>query len=118
MARDIITHRIPKIEIFEVAEYELDQIDGSCRLPERYLAFCTGSLAISVSLVIAWVSEFGAKQLAPRAAPIIFGTLAIAAAILSVITGVMWFRLRKHRADVIQRIRDRRVDPGLPEQAE
>ena len=109
MARDIITHKIPRIEIFEVADFELDQIDGSCRLPERYLAFCTGSLASFVSLAIAWASE------SDQTARIIFATLAIAAGALSLFSGIMWFRLRKSRAKVVQKIRDRRVDPGLPE---
>ena len=51
-----------------------------------------------------------------RVTQIIFATLAIAAAVLSMFSGIMWLKLRKIRAEVVQRIRDRRVDPSFPEQ--
>ena len=111
MEPDFIVHKIPKVECYEVAEWELDQIDGSCRLPERYLGLFTISFTTCVSLVIAWASASAENQ-----AKLLFGVLAIIVAAASVVFGFMWLKVRSNRADVIQRIRDRRVDPGLPDQ--
>lgn len=92
----------------------MDQIDGACRTPERFLAGCTVSLTAFIAFFIAWASQAGqASQTAfGQTAGAVFLTLAVVAAILSLAFGAGWFSRRKKRAEVIQKIRDRRVDPG------
>ena len=111
MTPEVVNHTIPKIETFQVVSYELDQIEDLCGKPERYSVTCATSFTSFVSLGIAWASLD--KQIAS-----VFGVLAIVCAIAAVITGFMWFRIRKSRTEVVQRIRNRRVDPGSAEQAE
>ena len=107
MARQIITHKIPKLEFFEVAEFELDQIDSACRLPERYLVLLSISVTSLIALGIAWASGAGSETYLA-----IFGVLAIVASVLTIFAFVKWLQTRNVRIDAVKRIRDRKVDPS------
>ena len=103
---DIITHTIPRIEVFQVTDDELERIEeGANQIAQDFTFMLTGS-SICVSLLVALgTGTFDSTMgLTLRAAVGVSGICAI-------YTGCRWYRNRKTALSVIQKIRSRRVDP-------
>lgn len=108
---DITIHPPPRIEIYKVTDWELEEIENGVGVDirvSRDFAFMLTSLSVSISLVIALATgDF--KGNTER-----FFELAIAIfVLLGIRTGWSWFcnRSESHAGKVIARIRSRKMDP-------
>lgn len=103
---DIVTHTIPRIEVYQVTDDELKRIEeGSSQVAQDF-AFMLAGFSLCIAFLIALVTgTFNATTgLTFRAAALVCGVSAI-------YTGWKWLRHRKTAPNVINSIRSRRVDP-------
>jgi hypothetical protein len=109
---DIVTYRIPRIEVYQVTDDELSRIEeGSGRVAQD-LSFALASGSIFVTLLVALLTG----TFAPRtSAGLAIGALVFG--LVAIYTGTRWWRERRKAPDVIAAIRRRKVDPQSPPQA-
>jgi hypothetical protein len=103
---EIVTHRIPRIEVYQVTDDELRRIEDDWNQIAQDLSFALACCSFCVGIVVGLLTgEFGSTT----------GTVLIAAAIIfglvAVYTGVRWWRHRNAASNVIAQIRSRRIDP-------
>lgn len=103
---DIITHTIPRIEVFQVTDDELKRIEeGANQIAQDFTFMLTcSSICISFLIALGTGTFDSTMGLTLRAAVGVSG-------ICAVYTGFRWFRNRKTALSVINNIRSRRVDP-------
>jgi len=105
-ALEIVTHRIPRIEVYQVTDDELCRIEEGGSQVAQDLAFALAAASVAVSLAIALLTG----TFTPRVGTI----LGISAGVLGVTalyTGIRWRRHRLAAPNVISNIRSRRVNP-------
>ena len=103
---DVITHAIPRFEVYEVSDDELMRIEeGSTQVAQDF-AFMLASLSLCIAFLIGLATGTFSETIGMtlRAAAAVFGISAI-------YTGWRWVRRRKTAPDVIDSIRSRRVNP-------
>jgi hypothetical protein len=106
----IVTHNIPKIEVYQVTDDELRRIEDGCNLVAQDLTFAVAFLSAALTLGIALFS--GTFSLETK---LLFIVLMVLFLIVGFYTGFKWFRVRKKTPTVITEIRSRKVDPEEPE---
>jgi hypothetical protein len=103
---DIVTYRIPRIEVYQVTDDELARIEeGSGRVAQD-LSFALAAGSIFGTLVVALLTGTFKPSIgaALTIAALVFGLAAI-------YTGARWWRERERAPNVIAAIRRRKVDP-------
>lgn len=105
---ELVTYSIPRIEVYQVTEDELDRIEESTSQVGQDFTFMVTGLSITVSLVIALIS--GTFEENPKT---FLQSLTLIAILVFIYTGSRWFRYRKKMPDVVKRIRSRKVDPKV-----
>lgn len=106
---EIITHRIPAIEVYHITEDELDRIEEACGQIGQDLTFGLTLLAFSVSFLIAlFTATFS------EANRTVFIVLAAASGVAALYFLSRWWRVRKTVPSAIARIRSRRTQPEPP----
>ena len=108
---EIVTHRIPRIEVYQVTDDELRRIEDASNQIAQDLSFALASGSSCIGIVVGLITgEFGSTAGAVLiAAAVILGAVAIG-------IGVRW-GVRRHRgaaSNVITQIRSRRIDPETP----
>lgn len=103
---EIVVHNIPRIEVFQVADHELDRIEEYGKnLANEFAAMLSfGSICVTLLVSIA------AGQFSGLATGLFFSGAGVSA-VATLYLLVRWRRNRKRVADVIGSIRDRRTDP-------
>lgn len=102
----IITHRIPRIEVYQVTDDELQRIEDGYGQVGQDLTFAVTSLSFSVAFAIALATgRFSDKVFA------LFLILMIIFAVVALYTGFRWFRVRRAAPNVIATIRARKTEP-------
>lgn len=108
---DIVTYRIPRIEVYQVTDDELTRLEGESNQVAQDLTFALSCGSVFATLVVALLTgTFGQR---------VGATLAIAAlvfALVAIYTGLRWWRDRGKASNVIASIRRRKVDPQGPAQ--
>ncbi len=105
---EIVTHRIPRIEVYRVTEHELDSIEQGAINVAQDLTFAVASFSCGVSFLIALL--VGALS---QAVFTVFWIIVILSGVVFLYTGIRWLRARKTAPTVIGRIRSRRVEPDV-----
>ena len=106
---EIVTHRIPRIEVYQVTDDELRRIEDASNQIAQDLSFALACGSSCGGIVVGlFTGEFGDTA----------GTILTAAAIIlglaAAYTGVRWLRHRGAASNVIRQIRSRRIDPETP----
>jgi hypothetical protein len=109
-APDIVTYRIPRIEVYQVTDDELRRLEEGCAHVGQDLTFAVASASFFVAFVIALLS--GTFSDAVRDLLI---ALAAISAIVAIYTGVRWARTRGTTPRVIAEIRSRKAEPSVPQ---
>ena len=103
---DVVTYKIPRIEVYQVTDDELTRIEETAGQEGRDFAFMLTGFSVFISFVIALVTgDFGeiTKQ--------IFRLAAAISVLLAICAGWFWLRNRSNFQKVIGKIRGRKVDP-------
>ena len=102
----IVTHNIPRIEVYQVTGDELDRVEDACSKVGHDFSFMLTAISVGVTSFVALI----AGTFSPR------GELSIRAIIgicfvVAIYTGSRWYRSRTNGLDVVRNIRSRKVDP-------
>ena len=102
----VVTHRPPSIDVYYITDDELSRIEEKVGQVGQDLAFMLTSLSVCIAFFIALMTGTfePATELTFKAAVGVSGISAL-------YTGLRWFRHRKTAPDIINKIRDREVDP-------
>jgi hypothetical protein len=110
---EIITYRIPSIEVYQVTDDELCRVEESCRHVSQDFAFASNLLSFAIAFFIALLEG----TFSDRVQTIL--TSAVAVCLLgSVYTGQRWWSQRKAAPQVIAKIRSRKTEPQAPPTAD
>ena len=101
-----MTHRIPKIEVYEVSEHELRRLEDGGSSAAQDLAWSTTGISTLVTLVVA----LAGGTFNPNWRMGLIGA-AVCSLIVAVVFGLRWLSSRNTVQDVVDEIRSRRVDP-------
>jgi hypothetical protein len=106
---EIITYGIPPMEVYRVFDHELKQIEETHgRVGQDItfaIAFFSFGLAFLIALLTATLSD--SRRL-------IFINIVIICGVVSLYTGIRWWRARKKVPNVIASIRSRKPNPEVP----
>lgn len=106
---EIVTYRIPLIEVYQVTDDELKRIeDGSGQVGQDLtfaVAFLSFAIAFLITLATATLSDL---------LRFTFITVIIISTVVSLYTGARWWRMRKTASNVIASIRSRKDNPEVP----
>jgi hypothetical protein len=106
---EIVTYRIPRIEVYQVTDDELRRIEEAGGQVGQDLTFAVAALSICVSFLIA-LTTATLSDLTRN----IFIALVIVSAVVFSYTGLRWYRTRRTGPDTIASIRRRRTEPQPP----
>lgn len=110
----IVTYRIPKIEVYHVTDDEIRRIEEGYGQVGQDLTFAVAVLSCCIAFAIALATATFSDRLW-----LIFIVLIIVSGLVALYTGVRWWRARAVAPTVIATIRSRKVEPqtGPPERA-
>lgn len=106
---EIVTHRIPRIEVYQVTDDELTRIEDASNQVAQDLSFALAGASVCASFVIGLVTG----SFSPRTG-VTLTVAAVLSGLVALYTGIRWLTHRNRAPDAIQRIRSRRVDPETP----
>ena len=104
----IVTYRIPRIEVYQVTDDELRRIEDGFGQIGQDLTFAVASISCAITLAITLVTVRLSQQLF-----ITFVSLIFIFAVVALYTGIRWLRARKAAPAVIATIRARKVEPQV-----
>ena len=102
----IVTHKIPKIEVFQISDDELRRINDRITQVGQDFSFMLTSFSIGITLIFSLMT--GAINPEYK---LVFKVAVGMSIVVTLYTGIKWIRYRKSTMDVISRIRDRRENP-------
>lgn len=105
-APEIVTYKIPRIEVYQVTDHELSRIEETYGQAGQDLTFAIASLSLAISFAISLSTGTFSDRLF-----VTFVLFAIVSSIVTIYTALRWWRVRKVTPTVIAAIRSRRVDP-------
>jgi hypothetical protein len=104
----IVTYRIPRIEVYQVADDELRRIEEGYGRVGQDLTFAVTSLSFCIAFAIALATASFSDRLF-----IIFLVLVIVFGLVALYTGIRWWGARRAAPAVMATIRSRRVEPQV-----
>lgn len=105
---EIISYRIPRIEIYHVTDDELQRIEDGFGQVSQDLTFAVASFSFAISFAIAIVTVTLSDRLFA-----IFLSLLVIFVLVAMYTSVRWWRARKVAPAVIANIRCRKDQPQV-----
>jgi len=105
---DIVTYRIPRIEVYQVTDDELGRIEEGCSQVGQDLTFAVAFLSFAIAFFITLLT--GTLSDLKRG---IFIVTVVVCAVVSLYTGMRWMRARKRAPNVIANIRSRKDNPEV-----
>ena len=102
----VITHRIPQIEVYQVTDDELKRIEDGYGQVGQDLTFAVTSLSLCIAFGIALLTGTFSERLF-----VFLLVLVIICAVVALYTGIRWFRARREAPSVIATIRARKTEP-------
>lgn len=106
---EVVTYRIPRIEVYQVTDDELRRIEDGFGQVGQDLTFAVASLSFCIAFAITLATATLSEQLF-----MIFLSLVVISALVALYTGVRWWRAKKAAPAVIATIRSRKVEPQVP----
>jgi hypothetical protein len=106
---EIVTYRIPRIEVYQVTDDELKRIEEGSSQTGQDLTFAIASFSIAISFAIALFTGTFSHPV----------SLVLTVALMfcggfGLYTGFRWRRARARTPDAIAKIRSRKVEPDVP----
>jgi hypothetical protein len=106
---EIVTYRIPRIEVYQITDDELCRIEEGCGRVSQDFAFAMSFLSFGVAFFIALKTATFSETLRT-----IFVIIVTGCGIGFLYTGVRWWMQRRKMPDVMTKIRDRKTEPQVP----
>lgn len=106
---EVVTYRIPRIEVYQVTDDELRRIEDGFGQVGQDLTFAVASLSVCIAFAITLVTATLSEKLFA-----IFLSLVVIAALVALYTGARWWRTKRAAPTVIATIRSRKVEPEVP----
>jgi len=106
---EIVTYRIPRIEVYPVTDDEMCRIEEGCGRVSQDFAFATSFLSFGVAFFIALMTATFSET--RRTAFII---VVVICGIVVFYTGVRWWMQKGKVPEVIAKIRSRKTEPQIP----
>ncbi len=106
---EIVTYRIPRIEVYQVTDDELCRIEEGCSRVSQDFNFATNFLSFGIAFFIALLTATFSESLRT-----IFIIILVVCGVVFLYTGARWWRQRKKAPSVIAKIRSRKTEPQLP----
>ena len=103
---DIVTHRIPRIDVFQVTDDELTRIEEMCTKVSHNFSFMLTSMSIGITCLL---SLFAATY--TEAVESWVRTVTLVCFLVAFYTGSRWYKFRKNVPTVLDTIRNRKIDP-------
>ena len=103
---EVVTHRIPKIEVYQVTDDELQRIEDGCAHISQDLTFAVASISAFISFLVAALTT----TLTPTKQTI-FISIEIGFGVVGIYTGWRWWHTRRVTPETIRKIRSRRTEP-------
>lgn len=103
---EIVTYKIPRIEVYQVTDDELCRIEEGCGQVNQDLTFAISFLSFGVAFLIALLTATFSES-----ARTLFVILTCICAVGALYTGLRWWRQRKAVPNVILKIRSRKTEP-------
>ena len=110
-APEIVTYRIPRIEVYQVTDDELRRIEEGSGQVDQDLTFAVAFLSFAIAFLIT-LSTVTLSDLMRS----IFIAVIIICTVVFLYTGARWWRRRKTASNVIASIRSRKDNPEVPSQ--
>ena len=108
---EIVTYRIPRIEVYQVTDDELKRIEEGCSQVGQDLTFSIASLSFAISfLIVLFTVTLSDVRW------ITFFAIIIICVFTCLYTGSRWWRARGMAPKVIASIRSRKDNPETPSQ--
>jgi len=104
----VVTYRIPQIEVYQVTDDELKRLEDGCTQVGQDFSFSVACFSFFVAFLIALLSATFESVVR-----VIFIALDIIFGLAGAYTGLRWWLSRKRAPDVITKIRSRRVEPEV-----
>jgi hypothetical protein len=106
---EIITYRIPRIEVYQVTDDELCRIEEECGKVSQDFAFSTSFLSFGIAFTIALLTAPFSEWLRT-----VFVILVIVCGVGCLYTGIRWWSQRRKVPEVVAKIRSRKTEPQAP----
>ena len=106
---EIVTFRIPRIEVYQVTDDELCRIEEGHGRVSQDFTFATNFLSFAVAFFIALLTGTYSDRLRTT-----FIAFTIICALGFLYTGVRWWMNKTRVPNVIAKIRSRRTEPQAP----
>lgn len=106
---EIVTYRIPRIEVYQLTDDELSRIEEGCGQVAQDLTFATTLFSFGVAFLIALLTASFSERLR-----VVFIALVIVCGLGFLYSTYRWWRKRKAVPDVIAKIRSRKTEPEVP----
>ena len=105
---EIVTYKIPRIEMYQVADYQLKRLEEGYAQVGQDLTFATASLSSGLAFLIALVTATFSEWIR-----VLLWAIVIICGLVFLYTGARWWRARKEVPDVIAEIRRLKTDPDV-----
>ena len=106
---EIVTYRIPRIEVYQVTDDELKRLEEGCSQVGQDLTLAVACFSFFVAFLIALLTATFSSVVG-----IIFVIVDIGSGLVGIYTGVRWWRSREKTPNVMAQIRSRKVEPEVP----
>jgi len=103
---EIVTYRIPRIEVYQVTDDELKRIEEGSGHIDQDLTFAVAFLSFAIAFVITLATATLSDLLRS-----IFIVVIIICTIVFLYTGTRWWRTRKTASNITAGIRSRKDNP-------
>jgi hypothetical protein len=102
-------YRIPPMEVYQVSDQELKQIEETHGHVGQDLTFAIAFFSFGLAFLIALLTASLSDS-----QHLIFMNVVIICGVVSLYTGIRWWRARKKVPNVIANIRSRKPNPEVP----
>jgi len=109
---EIVTYRIPRIEVYQITDDEMCRIEEGCGHVSQDFGFATFFLSFGVAFFIALVSAQFSDKLRP-----VFIVVVVICGVGALYTGIRWWMQKGKVPEVIAKIRSRKTEPQVPPEA-
>jgi hypothetical protein len=110
---EIVTYRIPRIEVYPVTDDEMCRIEEGCGRVSEDFAFAMSFLSFGVAFLIALMTATFSET-----RRIVFVIIVVVCGIGFLYTGVRWLMQKEKVPEVIAKIRSRKTEPEVPPAAQ
>ena len=102
----VVSHNIPRIEIYQVTDDELSRIEEVATKVGNEFAFMLTGISITVTLLIALTQGEFQKDI-----EVIMNASVGVSGLTSIYMGIKWFRSESSVSKILSLIRSRRTEP-------